>query len=121
MRTVGQLFRDRKKDEYRTDDIDIELHAIEWPFDVVVEGLPYDYDAERFREHFATAYGRERGLELHEVEPAYRFGYDLRKNLSEREWSAVELTARAIWGRSNPLTWERAEAAIGYAWQRAKG
>lgn len=109
----------QQNEEYRSENIDVELHLIEWPFEVVVEGRPYD--ADRYREHFASAYRNERGAELHEYEPAYRFGHELRSNASEREWSAVEPTARRYWERSAPRTWERFASAVKYGWERAGG
>jgi len=56
----------QQNEEFRSENIDVELHLVEWPFEVVVEGRPYD--ADRYREHFASAYRNERGAEFHEYE-----------------------------------------------------
>ncbi len=119
MRTAGELYGDRKTEDYRTENIDVELHVIEWPYEVVVESVPFDADL--YRAHFGRTFGREERLEFHEVEPAYRFGHELRGIVTEREWPRVEPTARAIWEKSSPLTWKRIDAAIRHAWERAGG
>ena len=107
------------REEFRTENIDVELHVIEWPFEVVVESVPYD--AELYRGHFAFAYRGERGLQFDDAEPAYRFGHELRVNVAERDWLVVAPIACATWERSSPRTWERFAVAIRHAWQRGGG
>jgi hypothetical protein len=105
-------------EEFRSDNIDVELHVIEWPIELVVETIAYEQD--RYREHFASAYRRDRA-EFHELEPAYRFGHELRSSAGGRAWSSVEPTARSYWERSSPRTWERFAPAIRHAWERGGG
>jgi hypothetical protein len=103
---------------FRSENIDVELRAVDRTVDIIVEGIPYDPDV--YREHHGSAYGTT-GLQFHECEPAYRFGHDLRCSESDERWSVVEPIARRFWEMSHPSTWERFSGAIRHAWDRARG
>jgi hypothetical protein len=109
----------QEREEFRTENIDVELHVIEWPVEYIVESRPYDADL--YREHFAFAYRGDRSVQFNDVEPAYRFGHELRVSIPERDWLVVAPIACATWEKSSPRTWEHFAPAVRHAWQRGGG
>jgi hypothetical protein len=56
--------------------------------------------------------------ELETMLPAYEYGEKLRARDPNRDWTAVEADARAMWEKKNPGTWERFREAIRAAWHK---
>src|SRR5215211_5937763 len=75
-----------------------------------------------FRKHYATAFAGK-GAAYTEYEPAYRYGYELRRNerYRGRDWAALEADARRDWEARHPSTWERFKDAIRYGWENITG
>ncbi len=84
--------------------------------DVEVQRIPYD--ADRYREHHASTYGKEGGS-FDDYEPAYRYGYERRSLDEGDDWSSIEPNARADWEKRSPGTWDRFKGAIRHAWDKA--
>lgn len=59
-----------------------------------------------------------------EYEPAYRYGWDSRSRLADRNWEDVEGDLEKDWtnarGKSR-LTWDRAKQAVRDSWNRVTG
>ena len=75
-----------------------------------------------FRKHYATAFAGK-GAAYTEYEPAYRYGYELRRNerYRGRDWAALEADARHDWEARHPSTWERFKDSIRYGWESITG
>jgi uncharacterized protein (TIGR02271 family) len=75
-----------------------------------------------FRKHYATAFAGK-GAAYTEYEPAYRYGYELRRNerYRGRDWAALEADARRDWEARHPSTWERFKDSIRYGWESITG
>jgi uncharacterized protein (TIGR02271 family) len=75
-----------------------------------------------FRKHYATAFAGK-GAAYTEYEPAYRYGYELRRNerYRGRNWAALEADARRDWEARHPNTWERFKDSIRYGWESITG
>ena len=75
-----------------------------------------------FRKHYATAFAGKSAAYT-EYEPAYRYGYELRRNerYRGRDWAALEADARHDWEARHPSTWERFKDAIRYGWENITG
>ena len=75
-----------------------------------------------FRKHYATAFAGK-GAAYTEYEPAYRYGYELRRNerYRGRNWAALEADARRDWEARHPNTWERFKDSIRYGWGSITG
>src|SRR5215831_16038664 len=71
-----------------------------------------------FRKHYTTAFAGK-GAAYTEYEPAYRYGYELRRNerYRGRDWAGLEADARRDWEARHPSTWERFKDAIRYGWE----
>jgi uncharacterized protein (TIGR02271 family) len=74
------------------------------------------------RQHYATAFAG-RGAAYTEYEPAYRYGYALRRDerYRGRDWAALEADARREWEARHPSTWERFKDAVRYGWESLTG
>jgi uncharacterized protein (TIGR02271 family) len=74
-----------------------------------------------FRKHYATAFA-DKGAAYTEYEPAYRYGYELRRNerYRGRDWTALEADARRDWEARHPNTWERFKDAVRYGWDKVR-
>src|SRR5919197_2838195 len=74
-----------------------------------------------FRKHYATAFAGK-GAAYTEYEPAYRYGYELRRNerYRGRDWAALETDARRDWEMRHPSSWERFKDAIRYGWDKVR-
>jgi len=66
-----------------------------------------------FRKHYATAFAGK-GAAYTEYEPAYRYGYELRRNehYRGRDWTALEADAHRDWEARHPSTWERFKEGV---------
>jgi hypothetical protein len=77
------------------------------------------YD-DRFRNHYQSNYTSDYTYE--QVQPAYRYGYDLAtdERYIDRDWNEVEPEARRRWDERNPGTWEAFKDAVRHAWKEIK-
>lgn len=75
-----------------------------------------------FRTDWETNY-RSFGGSYEEMQPAYRYGYDLSNDqrYRGRQWSEVENDARLDWERNRPGTWEKMKNGIRHAWDSVRG
>jgi hypothetical protein len=73
----------------------------------------------RFRESFASLYGKERSYA--EYEPAYRFGCSLASNpkYASKDWRTIESEVRRDWENQGGNHWEKFKGSIQYAWLSA--
>src|SRR5204862_3552240 len=80
-----------------------------------------DYDPD-FRRDFETRLANS-GLTYDRHAPAYRYGYYLATDAGyrDKDWDAVEPSARAYWEERNPGTWDQFRSAIRYAWDKVRG
>ena len=79
------------------------------------------FDAD-FRNNFDSTFAK-RGYTYEQYMPAYRYGYNLANDsrYQNKEWSAVEASARSDWERHNQGTWEDFKDAIRNAWDTVRG
>jgi hypothetical protein len=77
------------------------------------------YD-ERFRNHYQSNYTSEYTYD--QVQPAYRYGYDLAtdERYVDRDWDEIETEARLRWDERNPGTWDQFKNAVRHAWREIK-
>lgn len=74
-----------------------------------------------FRNHYQTTYA-DSGYDFNQVQPAYRYGYDLAGTgrYQGKSWNEVEPQARADWQRQHPETdWNNVRDAVRYSWESA--
>jgi hypothetical protein len=85
-------------------------------------GLGYDAYASDFRNDYQTRYGTS-GVAYEQVEPAYRYGYDMANDprYRGRDWNAVQNDLQRDWETRQPGTWSRFSNSVRYAWDRATG
>ncbi|WP_447984666.1 hypothetical protein [Nitrospira sp. Nam74] len=79
-------------------------------------------DAESdFRENYQSVYANA-GLDFEQVEPAYRYGYELARDPrgGSSDWSAVEPHAKQTWKEHHQGSWDQYRGAIRYGWERAR-
>jgi hypothetical protein len=76
------------------------------------------YDASTFRKHFDTL--GLKGARFEEYSPAYRLGYDLRRDprMKGARWEDIEPRVRENWEAKSPGTWERFKESIKHAFSR---
>jgi hypothetical protein len=84
--------------------------------------LGYDAYASDFRNDYQTRYGTS-GVAYEQVEPAYRYGYDMANDprYRGRDWNAVQNDLQRDWETRQPGTWSRFSNSVRYAWDRATG
>jgi stress response protein YsnF len=78
------------------------------------------YEAD-FREHHRK-YDKS-GLDYEDAAPAYRYGVDLSEGtrFKGRDWKGIKSDVQRDWEKYNPGTWDDAEHAIKYGWDKAHG
>lgn len=81
--------------------------------------LPFEQYSTDFRTHYETHFA-DTDYAYDQYLPAYRYGYDLGKNDTYRDydWMRLEPVAQDQWEASNPGTWEDFKSAIREGWQR---
>lgn len=80
----------------------------------------WDMYDQSFRMDYQTRYGRT-GFDYDYYQPAYRFGYDLRRDprYSGYDWQMLESEARHDWeSRGIGGAWEDVKDAVRHAWER---
>jgi hypothetical protein len=124
---------DPESKPYTSEDYDLERARyghesvpVTGPFDqprtpLVEEDVSYGdwsrYD-QMYQQDFFTRFGAT-GRDYSFYQPAYRFGYDLRKNprYNDYDWSRLEPEARAEWQRRGERSmWEEVRDAVRHAW-----
>jgi uncharacterized protein (TIGR02271 family) len=74
-----------------------------------------------FREHHRKH--DKSDLSFDDARPAYRFGADLAESsrFKGKDWSSVKSEAKNTWEQYNPGTWNEAEHAVKFGWEKARG
>jgi hypothetical protein len=74
-----------------------------------------------FRENYQSVYANT-GLDFEQVEPAYRYGYELARDPrgGGSNWSAIEPHAKQSWKEHHEGSWDQYRGAIRYGWERAR-
>jgi hypothetical protein len=74
-----------------------------------------------FRENYQSVYANA-GLDFEQVEPAYRYGYELARDPrgGGSDWSAIEPHAKQTWKEHHQGSWDQYRGAIRYGWERAR-
>lgn len=74
-----------------------------------------------FRRHYEMSF-LEPDSSYGDYLPAYYLGYRLAINPrhAQRDWPALEPTARRAWEQGHPGSWEQVEVAVRYAWEQAR-
>lgn len=106
--TVGGTVRSTQVDVIRADDQQASVQ--DWS--------TYEPD---FRKNYQSTYANS-GLEYEQVQPAYRYGYDLARdpNTGGTEWSSIERKAKQSWERDHQGTWDQYRDAVRYGWERTR-
>ena len=83
----------------------------------------YDSYDTYFRDDFRNGHYGDANLRYEDMQPAYRYGYDLgtMDRFQGKDWSAFEGEARTRWEERNPGTWEQVKMAVRNAWTKATG
>lgn len=100
------------KETLRRQDVEVEEVKSVRSFD--------EYDTD-FRSFYNTNLTNS-NVTYEELQPAFKYGYQLAKNEPFRSspWSAVEADAQKIWENKNPGTWEQNRAVVKYAWEKVR-
>lgn len=74
-----------------------------------------------FRQNYQSVYANA-GLDFEQVEPAYRYGYELAREPrgSGSNWGAIEPHAKQTWKVHHQCSWDQYRGAIRYGWERAR-
>lgn len=86
-------------------------------FDPTVE-LEYWRDAHVDRPYYNSEF------DFDAYEPAYRYGWESRARMMDKDWDAAEQDLKRNWMKSRErsnLTWENAKDAVRDAWDRVTG
>jgi hypothetical protein len=86
------------------------------------QDITTDRDYTQYDENFREDFQRRpfsRDFTYEQYEPAYRYGYDLRKGEPGRgrSWDEVEPEARRRWEEQQPGTWEQYRDAVRHSWE----
>lgn len=96
----------------RTPDVTTPVTDVESDFD------RFDPD---FRTHFHSSFAQS-PYAYDEVQPAYRYGYDLARDAgyADRSWDEMEPVARSRWEAEHDGVWDEVKDAVRYGWARVK-
>ena len=111
-----QQQRETIRDTVRSTDIDIikggDEHA------ALTDWARYEPD---FRKNYQSTYANT-GLQYEQVQPAYRYGYQLANEMqgSASDWSSIESQAKTSWEQNHDGAWDQYRDAVRYGWERAR-
>ena len=71
-----------------------------------------------FRRNYRTTYVNA-GLSYEQVQPAYRYGYELALNpqIGAADWNAIEPQAKQTWESRRKGSWDQYRDAVRYGWE----
>jgi hypothetical protein len=74
-----------------------------------------------FRKNYQSTYANT-GLQYEQVQPAYRYGYQLANESQGRasDWSSIEPQAKTSWEQNHDGAWDQYRDAVRYGWERAR-
>lgn len=74
-----------------------------------------------FREHHRKH--DKSGMDYEDAAPAYRYGADIAETsrFKDKDWSSARSEIHSQWERYNPDTWDEAEPAIRFGWDKVHG
>ena len=88
----------------------------------VAEGINPTEEDRYWRENYSTRTYTDENRDYNVYQPAYRYGWESRARLNDRDWTEVESDLGRDWdnyrGRDTDLDWERAKHAARDAWAR---
>lgn len=107
------------RDSVRRTDVDVEQIETGTRTTGTADFASYDSD---FRSYYDTNFASS-GATYEQYTPAFRYGYGLAgdERYRNKQWNAIEATARSDWEATNKGSWEQFKDSVRYAWQRATG
>ena len=74
-----------------------------------------------FRRNYRTTYVNA-GLSYEQVQPAYRYGYELAQNPQSggADWNAIEPQAKQTWESRRKGSWDQYRDAVRHGWERTR-